>query len=178
MMWRLERAWHGLAMRFNLVDRIVELDPGRRIRTVKSLTLSEEYLADHFRSFPVMPGVLMLECLAQSAGWLVRATEGFAHSVVTLAEVKNATFKSFITPGQVLTADLECKRLGDQDSEFVARGFRGPTEIVKARLQLEHRNLADRDAALAAVDRELVGHAKAQFALIGGDCFVSMAATS
>jgi 3-hydroxyacyl-[acyl-carrier-protein] dehydratase len=71
-----------VSMKFTLVDRITELVPGRRICTIKSLTLSEEYLGDHFRTFPVMPGVLMLECMTQSAGWLVRATEDFAHSLV------------------------------------------------------------------------------------------------
>jgi 3-hydroxyacyl-[acyl-carrier-protein] dehydratase len=48
-------------MRFQLVDRILEVEPGKRIRLVKNLTLAEEYLADHFPSFPVMPGVLMLQ---------------------------------------------------------------------------------------------------------------------
>ena len=49
-------------MRFSLIDRIVELEPCVRITAVKTLTMTEEYLADHFPHFPVMPGVLMLEC--------------------------------------------------------------------------------------------------------------------
>src|SRR5262249_48873009 len=50
-------------MRFNLVDRIVEVQPGRLIRAVKNLTLGEDYLADHFPTVAVMPGVLMLQTL-------------------------------------------------------------------------------------------------------------------
>ena len=50
-------------MRFHLLDRIVEVRPGEALRAVKNLTLGEEYLADHFPTFPVMPGVLMLETL-------------------------------------------------------------------------------------------------------------------
>ncbi len=46
-------------MRFQLLDRILEVEPGKSIRMVKNLTLAEEYLADHFPTFPVMPGVLM-----------------------------------------------------------------------------------------------------------------------
>src|ERR687888_105779 len=59
-------------MRFNLVDRIVEVQPGRSLRAVKNLTLGEEYLADHFPAFPVMPGVLMLEALVEAGAWLLR----------------------------------------------------------------------------------------------------------
>ena len=79
-------------MKFTLVDRITELVPGRRICTIKSLTLSEEYLCDHFRTFPVMPGVLLLECMIQSAGWLVRATEDFSHSLVLCVRAVNVEY--------------------------------------------------------------------------------------
>ena len=55
-------------MRFHLVDRIHEWEPGKRLKASKVLTLGEEYLADHFPTFPVMPGVLMIEGMAQTAG--------------------------------------------------------------------------------------------------------------
>ncbi len=162
-------------MKFILVDRITELIPGRRICTVKSLTLSEEYLGDHFRTFPVMPGVLMLECMAQSAGWLVRASQDFAHSLVWLASAKNVTYKSFITPGGVLKMGVDCKHMGPDHSEFVGRGYCGEQEMVKAGITLQHVNLADQNAGLESVDRRLIAHARAQFALIGGEPFVSLA---
>ena len=64
-------------MRFDLLDRIIELQPGVRITAVKCLTMAEEYLADHFPNFPVMPGVLMLEAMTQAGAWLVRVERGF-----------------------------------------------------------------------------------------------------
>ena len=64
-------------MRFVLIDRIQEIVPGQSLTAVKNLSLAEEYLADHFPGFPVMPGVLMLEAMTQSAAWLVRSTEDF-----------------------------------------------------------------------------------------------------
>ena len=67
-------------MRFILIDKIVEIEPGKRLKAVKSVSLAEEYLADHFPTFPVLPGVLLLEGLIESASWLVRTTENFAHS--------------------------------------------------------------------------------------------------
>ncbi|MAF57059.1 MAG: hypothetical protein CMK03_03890 [Ponticaulis sp.] len=67
-------------MKFHLVDRIESLEPGRRIVTIKALSLAEEYLADHFPAFPVLPGVMMIEALVQSAAWLVRVEQDFARS--------------------------------------------------------------------------------------------------
>ena len=58
-------------MRFILLDRVRELEAGKRIVAEKALSLAEEYLADHFPTFPVLPGVLMVEALVQSAAMLV-----------------------------------------------------------------------------------------------------------
>src|SRR6266852_3734137 len=88
------------AMRFNLVDRILEVEPGRRIRIVKNLTLAEEYLADHFPTFPVMPGVLMLQTLVEAGAWLLRITTGFQHSVITLKEARGVKCGAFMEPGR------------------------------------------------------------------------------
>ena len=73
-------------MRFNLIDRIVELQPGRSLWAYKNLTLGEEYLADHFPTFPVMPGVLMLHTLVEAGAWLLRLSDDYRYSVVTLRE--------------------------------------------------------------------------------------------
>ena len=87
-------------MRFILIDKVVSLTAGKEIKTVKNVSLSEEYLADHFPAFPVLPGVLLLEGLVESASWLVRSTENFAHSLVLLQEAKNVKYKSFLAPGE------------------------------------------------------------------------------
>src|SRR6185436_13561856 len=106
-------------MKFILIDRITELVPGERITAVKALSLAEEYLADHFPRFPVMPGVLMIEALVQTSAWLVRATQDFANSMVLLAEAKNVTYKSFVSPGQVFEVSVEAKEIKPQISRFV-----------------------------------------------------------
>ncbi|MFQ5805392.1 MAG: beta-hydroxyacyl-ACP dehydratase, partial [Phycisphaerae bacterium] len=67
-------------MKFVLVDRISELETGRRIVAHKALSLAEEYLGDHFPTFPVLPGVLMLEAMVQASAWLVREALDFAPS--------------------------------------------------------------------------------------------------
>src|SRR6476659_5833789 len=95
-------------MRFNLVDRILEVEPGKSIRMVKNLTLGEEYLADHFPTFPVMPGVLMLETLVEAGAWLLRLSEDYRHSVIVLREARVVKYGSFVVPGGrlVMTAEL------------------------------------------------------------------------
>jgi 3-hydroxyacyl-[acyl-carrier-protein] dehydratase len=90
-------------MRFVLLDRIVALEPGVRITAVKNLSLAEEYLADHFPGFPVMPGVLMLQAMTEAGAWLVRESEDFAHSVVVLGQANNVKYGQFVEPGQTLT---------------------------------------------------------------------------
>src|SRR3954469_6061571 len=95
-------------MRFNLIDQIVEVQPGKTLRAVKNLTLGEEYLADHFPSFPVMPGVLMLQTLVESGAWLLRLTDDYPHSVIVLREARNVKYGTFMEPGKqlLLTVDL------------------------------------------------------------------------
>src|SRR3954471_5783376 len=103
-------------MRFVLIDRITELHPGQNVVAVKNLSLSEEYLADHFPGFPVMPGVLMLEALAQAGAWLIRATEDFAHSVVLLKGAKTIKFGSFVEPGRQLQLRVELVEHGARET--------------------------------------------------------------
>jgi 3-hydroxyacyl-[acyl-carrier-protein] dehydratase len=67
-------------VKFNLVDKVEQLTP-ERIVTVKYVSLAEEYLADHFPTFPVLPGVMMLESATQAASWLFHHRSGFSKSI-------------------------------------------------------------------------------------------------
>jgi 3-hydroxyacyl-[acyl-carrier-protein] dehydratase len=153
-------------VKFVLVDRISEFETGRRIVAHKALSLAEEYLADHFPAFPVLPGVLVLEAMVQASAWVVREALDFRPALVLLKEARNVTYKSFVAPGQLLTIESRCTELTDAESAFAANGTVDGREIVKAKLTLRHLNLAEKDPQLAAVDDRIRGHARALFGLL------------
>ena len=155
-------------MRFYLVDRIESIQPGRQIVMSKALSLAEEYLADHFPAFPVLPGVLMLEALVQSAAWLVRVEQDFAKSVIELRRARNVRYASFVAPGQTLRCQAEAVSIGPDAAEFKAVGEVDGRQAVSARLELRCLNLAEADPRQAATDAQIVAQMKEAFRLIGG----------
>lgn len=147
-------------MRFILIDKIISLDVGSQIKAVKSLSLAEEYLADHFPTFPVLPGVLLLEGLIESASWLVRQGENFAHSMILLEEARNVKYKSFLAPGAQIEYTVEAKTIEENISSFTGFGLSEGQRIVEARFGLRHFNLADENSAMAAVDAQVIENMK------------------
>jgi len=147
-------------MRFILIDKIVSLELGSQIKAVKNLSLAEEYLADHFPTFPVLPGVLLLEGLIESASWLVREGENFAHSMILLEQARNVKYKSFLAPGARIEYTVEAKTIEENISSFTGFGLSEGQKIVEARFGLKHFNLADEDSAMAAVDAQIIENMK------------------
>jgi 3-hydroxyacyl-[acyl-carrier-protein] dehydratase len=153
-------------MQYTFVDRVLLLEPGVRITTLKCLSLAEEYLADHFPLFPVMPGVLMLQSMVDAGAMLIGATEDFAHSIVTLKEARNVRYADFVQPGSVLTVTAEMHRRGERDVELKAQGTVDGRTAVSARLVLERYNLADTRPNLADTDVFLRNQFKARLAML------------
>ena len=153
-------------MKFVLIDKISSWEAGQRLSAVKSVSLAEEYLADHFPTFPVLPGVLLLEGLVESAGWLVRETENFAHSMLLLGEARNVKYKSFVAPGSQVEYVVEAKTIEESTSRFSGYGTIEGQRIVEARFGLRHFNLAERAGALAAVDAQIVEEMKRRYRLL------------
>lgn len=145
-------------MRFSLVDRIERLTPRKEIIAVKNLTLAEEYLAEHFPTFPVMPGVLMVEAASQAAAWLVRVTEDFRHSMVLLKEVSNAKFGRFVSPGRQLRLHLEWLKDDGTETTLKIKSDVDGKSSLSGRLVVEAFNLRDRRPELAWEDESLVEH--------------------
>ena len=153
-------------MRFILIDKVISLENGRQIKAIKSVSLAEEYLADHFPTFPVLPGVLLLEGLIESASWLVRQTENFAHSMILLEQARNVKYKSFLAPGSQIEYTVQAKTIEENVSSFTGFGLSEGERIVEARFGLRHFNLADQNPAMAAVDARVIENMKKRWKLL------------
>ncbi len=153
-------------MKFILIDKVVRLQRGSEIEAVKSVSLAEEYLADHFPAFPVLPGVLLLEGLIESAAWLVRLTQDFSKSMVLLEQARNVKYKSFAAPGAQLRYCVKAKMIEENVSSFSGTGSCGDEIVVEAKFSLRHFNLADEDAKMALVDGKVIESMKQRWKLL------------
>ena len=147
----------GLIVKFNLIDKIESISD-ERIVASKQVSLAEEYLADHFPTFPVLPGVLMLEALTQAAGWLLHRRREFGCSMAVLREARNVKYGHFVAPGNALKIEVELSKLVDTGAIFKAAGSVGGAQAVSARLELAYFNLADKRPELAQIDARLREH--------------------
>jgi 3-hydroxyacyl-[acyl-carrier-protein] dehydratase len=153
-------------MRFILIDKVVSVETGKELKAVKNVSLSEEYLADHFPTFPVLPGVLLLEGLIESASWLVRLTENFAHSMILLEQARNVKYKSFLAPGCKIEYAVKARTIEENVSSFTGTGISEGELIVEARFALKHFNLADENSAMAAIDAQVIESLKKRWELL------------
>ena len=153
-------------MRFILIDKVISLEPGKEIKALKSVSLAEEYLADHFPAFPVLPGVLLLEGLIESASWLVRETENFAHSMLLLEQARNVKYRSFVAPGAQIEYTVQAKTIEENVSSFSGFGLSKGERIVEAKFGLRHFNLADENSAMADADATIIENMKQRWKLL------------
>ena len=153
-------------MKFNLIDRIEEISD-QRLVAVKYVSLAEEYLADHFPTFPVLPGVLMLEAMTQAAGWLLHQRSGFAKSMAVLKEARNIKYGTFVAPGNALRVEVETIKISDAGGTFKASGSVNGQTAVSGRLELAYFNLAAKQPQIGQeVDRRLTEHNRGRWALL------------
>ena len=99
---------------FLLVDRVLEIEKGKRIRALKNVTINEPFFGGHFPHRPVMPGVLMLEAMAQAAALLAFDFLGQApddNTVYYFAGIDGARFKRPVEPGDQLIMDVSLNRM-------------------------------------------------------------------
>ncbi len=132
-------------MRFELIDHVLEHAPDRVV-AIKNVTLAEEYLADHFPGFPVLPGVLMLEALVQAARHLLAASDGGAGNgdgatgaegePMVLAQVRNVRYGNMVRPGECLKIEVVLRRQVDGEWEFDGVGRVAEQVAVQGRFRL------------------------------------------
>lgn len=130
---------------FLLVDRVLELDKGKSIKALKNVTINEPFFEGHFPHRPVMPGVLMLEALAQAAALLAfDALDATPRSdmVYYFAGIDGARFKRPVEPGDQLILEVELLRMKAGIFKFKARATVSGTLAVEAELTCAMRTIA------------------------------------
>lgn len=105
-------------MRFLMVDRVLSLEPGKRIETLKLPSITEEYFRGHFTRAALVPGSLLIECMAQAVGRLICATHGYAVTIV-LTVLEDVTLAHDLPPGRPIHVVGEL--LGTNPKGSVAR---------------------------------------------------------
>ena len=152
-------------MKFNLIDKVEQLT-SERIVAVKYVTLAEEYLADHFPTFPVLPGVMMLETAVQAAGWLLHHRTNFSRSMAVLKEARNIKYGQFVAPGNFLRMEVELLKASDAGGTFKAIGSVNEAQAVQMRIELAYFNLAEKNPELAGIDGRLIDHHRRRWELL------------
>jgi 3-hydroxyacyl-[acyl-carrier-protein] dehydratase len=127
-----------------LVDRVLELEKGVRIKALKNVTINEPHFQGHFPHRPVMPGVLMLEALAQAAALLAFDTLGETpddQTVYYFAGIDGARFKRPVEPGDQLILEVELDRMKAGIFKFKTRAKVGDEIAVEAELMCTMRKI-------------------------------------
>jgi 3-hydroxyacyl-[acyl-carrier-protein] dehydratase len=128
-----------------LVDRVLEIDKGKRIKALKNVTINEPFFVGHFPRRPVMPGVMMLEAMAQTAALLSFASLDVSpdnNSVYYFAGIDNARFKRPVEPGDQLVMDVELIRSKAGIYKFKGMARVGEELACEAELMCTMRSFA------------------------------------
>ena len=129
---------------FMMVDRVLEVEKGVRIRALKNVTINEPFFQGHFPNHPVMPGVMMLEALAQTAALLVFESNGTGvddDSVYYFVGIDGARFKRPVVPGDQLFLDVQMDRNKAGIYKFNAQALVGEELAVSAQIMCTVRKV-------------------------------------
>ncbi|MFY8052407.1 MAG: 3-hydroxyacyl-ACP dehydratase FabZ [Armatimonadaceae bacterium] len=130
---------------FLLIDRILEVEAGVRIKGIKNVTVNEPFFNGHFPGNPIMPGVLQLEMMAQISGISLLLCPEYEGRLALLAAIDKARFRRPVVPGDVLLVEAEVTKM------------RGPKGWVKCTATVEGKVVCEAEIvfALSTQDREL-----------------------
>lgn len=127
---------------FLLVDRVISYEPHKRLTAIKNVTINEPFFQGHFPGHPVMPGVLIIEALAQASGILTQLSEGGAsleNPVYYLVKVDKARFSQIVVPGDQLELRVEQKRMLRRMGLYECRAFVADKEVASAEVLCAER---------------------------------------
>lgn len=106
---------------FQMIERVLELEPNKRAKGIKNVSVNEPYFMGHFPETPIMPGVLLIECAAQLCSLVIAPDDAASdEKLYVLLKVKDFKFLKPVIPGDTLTIDVECTMSGASAYEFSA----------------------------------------------------------
>lgn len=140
-------------MRWFWIDRFIEFESGKSAKAVKNVSLAEEHLHDHFPGFPVMPGSLMLEGMAQTGGILLGETHKFQH-IVILAKVPKVVYHSWAVPGDTLVYSAELLEARPEGGITRVTATCGERLVAEAEIVFVHLDQSAGAAIPAHVDQK------------------------
>lgn len=137
---------------FLLVDRILEMEKGKRIVGIKNVTFNEPFFAGHFPDQPIMPGVLIVEALAQCGGVLIQQTLGVKKEEKTslFLGIDKVRFRRMVVPGDQLRLELDIIRLRTSNAKMKAQAFVDGNLVCEAELLSQ---LVDKVPSVAPVEK-------------------------
>ncbi len=126
-------------MRFELIDRVLACSPDQ-IDAIKNVSAAEEYLGDHFPSFPILPGVMMIEVMVQAARHLIHERQDLPSGPWVVGEVRNVRYGAMVRPGESLRVQVHVRSVDTQASpptvSFQGTGTVGDQTAVQGRFIL------------------------------------------
>ncbi|MBR9983493.1 MAG: 3-hydroxyacyl-ACP dehydratase FabZ [Wolbachia endosymbiont of Homalodisca vitripennis] len=117
---------------FLLVDRVIECDPGMSIKAIKNVTFNESFFIGHFPGHPIMPGVLIIESLAQASAICVLGKETIENKIVYFMSIENAKFRKPVTPGDTLILQANVKNARLSACKFKCIAYVGEEKVAEA----------------------------------------------
>ncbi len=127
---------------FLLIDKILEVEPGVRVLGVKNVTINEHFFVGHFPDHPIMPGVLIVEMMAQAGGVMLLTLDEHRGKLAYLAGVEKARFRKPVLPGDTLITEVTMLK------------SRGSVGWVKAEARVEGKVVCEAEMSFALVERD------------------------